>query len=111
MKIFKDDCKNDEGNVNVETPDRTDVLNLEKLVWTQPSLFGQSHHITKIKCLSIQILSKIRANHIVERYLEILDLAFHDKDEKVQAEAIISMPVIVFYSGGCLLEHCFRRLE
>ncbi|CAA6663251.1 unnamed protein product [Spirodela intermedia] len=111
VKIFKDDYKNDEGNISVDTPDRTDVLNLEKLVWVQPSVFGQSHHITKIKCLCIQILSKIRANHTVERYLEILELALHDKDQEVRAEAVISMPVIVFYSGGCLLEHCFRRLE
>ena len=112
IKILKDDFENEERNMSTDASDPGHLLSLAQLVWVEPSLFDPPHHLVKIKCLFIQILSKIRANHfIMERYLEILDFALHDESHEVEAEAVISMPVIVFFSGGHVLEYCYRRLK
>uniref|UniRef100_A0A1D1YBN2 Serine/threonine-protein kinase ATR n=1 Tax=Anthurium amnicola TaxID=1678845 RepID=A0A1D1YBN2_9ARAE len=111
MNIIEDDCEDDGGNIDIDYLEVADVINLVKLVWTQSFVLSPTHLILKIKCLSLQILSKIRADTQTESYLEILDLALNDKAEEVRVEAVTLFPVMVFCSGGCLLEHCFERLE
>ncbi|MQL84785.1 hypothetical protein Taro_017301 [Colocasia esculenta] len=110
-KVIKDDCKGDGRNIDIDHPAHVDIIRMVKLVWAQSSVLSQTHPLTRLKCLSIQILSKIGTNNLTESYFEVLDLALNDTAEEVQVEAIISIPVIVFYSGGYLLGQCSRRLE
>lgn len=43
--------------------------------------------------------------------LEILNLGLRDEEEEVRIEAVLSMPVIVLFSGFGCLPHMFNRLE
>lgn len=84
---------------------------LLKLPWTHPTMVSeQCSTLLKTKVKSLQVLSKIGAGLNGEDNLEILDLCLHDEAEDVIVEAIISMPVIVFWSGFGVLTHLFRRL-
>ncbi|GER42368.1 serine/threonine-protein kinase ATR [Striga asiatica] len=82
-----------------------------RLPWNCNHAVIESHPSWKAKCLSIRILSRLgcTAQHSVD--LDILDLGLHDDDEEVRAEAIMSMPVIVLFSGSPLLRPMFGRLE
>ncbi|KAJ4962511.1 hypothetical protein NE237_022450 [Protea cynaroides] len=82
-----------------------------KLPWTHSHVVAQTHSIWKTKCLSIQVLSMIGIRLKCESDLEVLDLALHDEVEEVRAEAVISMPMIVVWSGLGLLADIFGRLE
>ncbi|KAL5856187.1 hypothetical protein ACOSQ4_005989 [Xanthoceras sorbifolium] len=46
-----------------------------------------------------------------ESVLQVLDLALLDESEQVRIEAVLSVPVIVLWSGLDLLTHMFKRLE
>ncbi|KAL5788931.1 hypothetical protein ACOSP7_005880 [Xanthoceras sorbifolium] len=46
-----------------------------------------------------------------ESVLQVLDLALLDESEQVRIEAVVSVPVIVLWSGLDLLTHMFKRLE
>ena len=65
----------------------------------------------RTKCLSVQGQSKIGPSLKTESILEVLDLGLHDEAVEVRIEAVISMPVIVLWSGLDVLIHVFRRLE
>ncbi|KAL6494861.1 hypothetical protein OROGR_031661 [Orobanche gracilis] len=82
-----------------------------KLPWNCGHAITEFRPPQKAKCLSIRILSRIvyTTEHSVD--LDILDLGLHDEDEEVRIEAIISMPVIVLFSGFGFLPHMFNRLE
>ncbi|KAI3446300.1 hypothetical protein Pfo_002965 [Paulownia fortunei] len=84
---------------------------LLKLPWNCAPSIIESHPHWKAKCLSIRILSRIGCitQHGVD--LDILDLGLHDGEEEVRTEAVISMPVIVLFSGFGFLTHMFNRLE
>ncbi|KAL6522518.1 hypothetical protein OROMI_031476 [Orobanche minor] len=82
-----------------------------KLPWNCGHAITEFHPPRKAKCLSIRILSRVvcTTEHSVD--LDILDFGLHDEDEEVRIEAIISMPVIVLFSGFGFLPHMFNRLE
>ncbi|RVX21093.1 putative ribonuclease H protein [Vitis vinifera] len=65
----------------------------------------------RTKCLSVQVQSKIGPSLKTESILEVLDLGLHDEAVEVRIEAVISMPVIVLWSGLDVLRHVFRRLD
>lgn len=115
MWLFNDDgdgyMKSAE-NLGCESPRRTNLLNtVLKLPWTHSLPVTQVHSLWKTRCLSVQVASKIGTKLKTESLLELLDLALYDEAEEVRAEAIISMPVIVFCSGHGLLAHMVKRLE
>ncbi|RVW66983.1 hypothetical protein CK203_066082 [Vitis vinifera] len=56
----------------------------------------------------VQVQSKIGPSLKTESILEVLDLGLQDEADEVRIEAVISMPVIVLWSG---LDVLFRRLE
>lgn len=112
MKLFKDDnCMDDADSLRSDYPRYADLMDLLQLTWTSRSLVAHTHPVWKIKCLSIQVLSKIGTKLNAECDLEVLDLAIHDEVEEVRAEAVISMPVIILCSGLNLLANMFKRLE
>ncbi|KAL8556534.1 hypothetical protein ACS0TY_004111 [Phlomoides rotata] len=89
-----------------------DVLRpLLKLPWDCSLSIIESHPPWKPKCLSIRIRSRVKCmtQHGVD--LEILNLGLHDEDEEVRIEAVLSVPVIVLFSGFGCLPHMFNRLE
>ncbi|KAL7118480.1 hypothetical protein ACP275_02G004300 [Erythranthe tilingii] len=82
-----------------------------KLPWNCAPSVIESHPPSKAKCLSCRIMSMIGSITLHGVDLDVLDLALHDKEEEVRIEAVISMPVIVVFSGFDFLTHMFTRLE
>ncbi|PON40311.1 Coatomer beta subunit [Trema orientale] len=95
------------GNQDV---DADQVRVLLKLPWTHSDIDRKPNHLSKAKCFSVQVASKL-ADRSSESDLEVLDLGLHDEAEEVRSEAVISMPVIVLWSGHRILSHIFRRME
>lgn len=89
-----------------------DLMYVVKLPWTH-SLVNNTgpHHPWKTKCTSVQVACKLGHRTGTETQLEVLDLSLNDEFEQVNIEAIISMPVIVIWSGFGGLSRIFRRLE
>ncbi|KAK6118684.1 hypothetical protein DH2020_047597 [Rehmannia glutinosa] len=81
-----------------------------KLPWNCARAIIESDPPWKEKCLSIRILSRVGCvtQHRVD--LDILDLGLQNEAEEVRIEAVISMPVIVLFSGFGFLPHMFNRL-
>lgn len=84
---------------------------LLKLPWTHTLLAINHHCLWKTKCLSLQVASKLGPSLNREVVLEVLDLALHDEAEEVRIEAVISIPVMVLWSGHGLLSPVFERME
>ncbi|GFP89089.1 serine/threonine-protein kinase atr [Phtheirospermum japonicum] len=82
-----------------------------KLPWNCAHAIIESNPPWKAKCLSIRILSRVGYTTQQGLDLDILDLGLHSEEEEVRIEAVISMPVIVLFSGFGFLPHMFDRLE
>nr|POE65846.1 serine/threonine-protein kinase atr [Quercus suber] len=101
-----------ENKLFKNTDDDADLLHVVlKLPWTHSLIVAEPHHPWKTKCISVQVASKLGPSLKTETDLEILDFSLHDEVEEVRVEAVLSMPVIVLWSGLGLLTHIFRRLE
>ena len=74
-------------------------------------MLTESNPPWRTKCLSVQVQSKIGPSLKTESILEVLDLGLQDEADEVRIEAVISMLVIVLWSGLDVLRHIFRRLE
>ena len=74
-------------------------------------MLTESNPPWRTKCLSVQVQSKIGPSLKTESILEVLDLGLQDEADEVRIEAVISMLVIVLWSGLYVLRHIFRRLE
>ncbi|XP_039135080.1 serine/threonine-protein kinase ATR isoform X2 [Dioscorea cayenensis subsp. rotundata] len=112
MKLFQDDdYLNDTTSFNCEIVKHADLVELLKLAWKNPCFVSQDHTLWKLKCLCIQVLSKISMKKSIDSILEVFDLAILDEAEVVKAEALISMPVIVLYSGHLPLASMWNRLK
>ncbi|CAN4112596.1 unnamed protein product [Withania somnifera] len=86
------------------------MQSLVRLPWTS-SQSTDTYSSSKTKILSLCVLSKIGPVLQGENDLDILDLGLRDTAEDVRIEAVISMPVILMWSGFGLLNHIFKRLE
>ncbi|XP_048234616.1 serine/threonine-protein kinase ATR isoform X1 [Ricinus communis] len=84
---------------------------LLKLPWTHSHMVGGPHPPWKAKCNSVQVVSKLGPSFKTESVMEVLDLGLHDGAEEVRLETIVSMPVIVLWSGLDVLAQMFKRLE
>jgi len=87
------------------------MLFVLKLPWTHTLLAIDNQLPWKIKCLSLQVLSKLGPSLSTEAVLEVLDLGLHDKAKEVRTEAAISMPVMVLWSGLDVSPPVFERME
>ena len=74
-------------------------------------MLTESNPPWRTKCLSVQVQSKIGPSLKTESILEVLDLGLQDEADEVRIEVVISMLVIVLWSGLDVLRHIFRRLE
>lgn len=81
-----------------------------KLPWTHDVVVTEPHPPWKAKCTAVQVFSKL-GQSVTDQDFGILDLALHDEFDEVRAEAFISLPVIVLWSGPGVLTHMFNRLE
>lgn len=84
---------------------------LLKLPWTHRLLAGGHRCPWETKCLSLQVASKLGPSLNNEVILEVLDLGLFDEAEEVRIQAVISMPVMVLWSGRYLLPRAFERME
>lgn len=92
--------------------DGLDILSMVlKLPWTSPLMATEPCTPWKAKCIAVQASSKLGRILRTESDFEVLDLALHDESEEVRTEAVISLPVIVLWSGHDALTHMFKRLE
>ncbi|KAK1326478.1 Serine/threonine-protein kinase ATR [Acorus calamus] len=109
MKSFGDGYghMDDTGVLNSELPYHSALVHLLKLPWTHSLIATQAHPLWKTKCLSVQLFSMLK----FETDLEFLDLALKDEAEEVRFEAIISMPLIIMFSGHGQLTNILKRLE
>ncbi|XP_062175775.1 serine/threonine-protein kinase ATR isoform X2 [Alnus glutinosa] len=82
-----------------------------KLPWSHSLVITEPQNTWKTKCISLQVASKLGSSLKTEIGLEVLDLSLCDEVEEVRLEAVVSMPVIVFWSGLGVLTHIFRRVE
>ncbi|KAJ4806265.1 Serine/threonine-protein kinase ATR [Rhynchospora pubera] len=88
-----------------------DLLNILMVAWSNSHLFSPSGSLWKLKCLLIQVFSKLSMKLNATRELELLHLAMHDESEEVRCEAVISLPIFVLFSGPGLLEYMVDVLE
>jgi serine/threonine-protein kinase ATR len=66
----------------------------------------------KMPCgVMIQVIAKIGDKLNTECYLEVLELATHSESAEVQNEALMSLPIIVMYTGPRMLGVMFKKLE
>ncbi|XP_059445807.1 serine/threonine-protein kinase ATR isoform X2 [Corylus avellana] len=94
------------------TDNSADLLSMVlKLPWSHSLLITEPQNTWKTKCISVQVASKLGSSLKTEIGLEVLDLSLRDEVEEVRLEAVVSMPVIVFWSGLGVLTHIFRRVE
>uniref|UniRef100_A0ACD5ZFU0 Uncharacterized protein n=1 Tax=Avena sativa TaxID=4498 RepID=A0ACD5ZFU0_AVESA len=88
-------------------PAYVDLISLLKRMWSD----GHGSNQTKLKCLMIQVITKISDRLSTGCDLEVLELAIHSESAEVQNEAFMSLPIIVLYSGPRMLELMFKKLE
>lgn len=82
-----------------------------KLPWTHSLVVPKPHIPWRAKLISVQVLSKLGPRFFTVNGFEVLDLALHDEVEEVRKEALLSMPLIVIWSGLGTLANMFRRIE
>ena len=92
--------------------DDADLMNMVlKLPWTHSHIPSGPDPPWKAKCTSVRVVSKLGHSLKTESVLEVMDLGLHDGTEEVRLETIISMPMIVLWSGIGVLAQMFDRLE
>ncbi|KAL6952194.1 non-specific serine,threonine protein kinase [Sarracenia purpurea var. burkii] len=87
------------------------MISVLNLPWTHNLVIVEPHPPWKTKCLSVQVLSKMGCILQSGTDLKVLDLGLQDEVEEVRTEAVISMPIIVLWSGLAILTHMFKRLQ
>ncbi|XP_007041728.2 PREDICTED: serine/threonine-protein kinase ATR isoform X1 [Theobroma cacao] len=100
-----------EDNLFKNESDEVAINVVLKLPWTHTLVVPKPHLPWKAKLIAIQVVSKLGPRFSAGNGFEVLDLALHDEIEEVRKEALLSMPVIVLWSGLDALAHMFRRLE
>ncbi|CAK8574214.1 unnamed protein product [Lathyrus sativus] len=103
---FKENNPLQDGNYHVDL-----MLAVLKLPWTHTLLVIDNQLPWKIKCLALQVLSKLGPSLSSEVVLDVLDLGLHDEAEEVRTEAAISLPVMVLWSGLDVSPSVFKRME
>jgi serine/threonine-protein kinase ATR len=91
--------------------DYVDLVNLLKRMWSDGHASTQACLDWKLKCLMVQVIAKIGDKLNTECYLEVLELATHSESAEVQNEALMSLPIIVMYTGPRMLGVMFKKLE
>ncbi|CAL5040806.1 unnamed protein product [Urochloa decumbens] len=110
-KLFEDESQLIGGDTHFVHQIYADLISMLKLMWDDGHAVTQPSSDYKIKCLLMQVIAKTgnRLNDGCD--LEVLDLAIHNGASEIQNEAIMSLPIIVLYSGPAMLGAMFQKLE
>lgn len=92
-------------------PVNADLISLLKLMWDDDHVVTQTCSDSNVKCLLMQVISKIGNRLNAGSDLEVLDMAIHNGTVEIQNEALMSLPIIVLYSGPRMLGIMFKKLE
>jgi serine/threonine-protein kinase ATR len=111
-KLFEDEARliGDRGE-DFGYPAYDDLISLLKRVWSDGHASTEACLDWKLKCLMVQVIAKIGDRLNTECYLEVLELAIHSEAAEVQNEALMSLPIIILYSGPRMLGVMFKKLE
>jgi serine/threonine-protein kinase ATR len=82
-----------------------------KLMWDVCHAVTETSSNYKIEYLLLQVFAKIGNRLTSGCDLEFLDLAIRNGTAEIKNEAIISLPIIVLYSGPRMLGAMFKKLE
>ncbi|KAI4367378.1 hypothetical protein MLD38_023121 [Melastoma candidum] len=88
-----------------------DLFVILNFPWTHDLVVLESSPISKTKMCSIQVISALGQVVHGGDDLRILDLCLTDESEDVVAEAVLSMPLIVYFSCFDVMASIFQRLE
>ncbi|XP_027934179.1 serine/threonine-protein kinase ATR isoform X2 [Vigna unguiculata] len=88
-----------------------DLILVLKIPWTRMPVAIDNRSPCKLKCLSLQVVSKLGPSLSRKVVLEVLDLGLHDEAEEVRTEAVISMPIMVLWSVLDVPSPVFERME
>lgn len=80
-------------------------------MWSDGHVSTQTCLDWNLKCLVVQVIAKIGNRLNIDCDLELLELAIHSESVEVQNEALMSLPIIVLYSGPRMLGVMFKKLE
>ncbi|EMS47941.1 hypothetical protein TRIUR3_17377 [Triticum urartu] len=95
---------------DLDYPLYVDLISLLKRVWSDGHVSTQTC-LDKLKCLVVQVIAKIGNRLNIDCDLELRELAIHSESVEVQNEALMSLPIIVLYSGPTMLGVMFKKLE
>lgn len=110
-KLLEDDSQLIGDGAHFVHPRYADLINMLKLMWDVGHAVTETSPNYKIKYLLMQVFAKI-GNRLTSRCdLEFLDLAIRNGTVEIKNEALISLPIIVLYSGPRMLGAMFKKLE
>ena len=110
-KLFEDESQFIGDGTHFVHPIYSDLINMLKMMLDDGHVVTQTSSDYKIKCLLIQTIAKVGNKLNAGCDLEVLDLAIRNGTAEVQNESIMSLPIIVLYSGPNMLGAMFRKLE
>jgi len=110
-KLFEDESHFIGDVTHFVHPIYADLINMLKLMLDDGHVVTQTSSDYKIKCLLIQTIAKVGNKLNAGCDLEVLDLAIRNGTAEIQNESIMSLPIIVLYSGPNMLGAMFRKLE
>ncbi|KAF8672849.1 hypothetical protein HU200_049186 [Digitaria exilis] len=110
-KLFEDESQLIGDGAHFVHKIYADLISMFKLMWGDGHAATQTSSDYKIKCLLVQVIAKIGNRLNAGCDLEVLDLAIHNGTPEIRNEAIVSLPIIVLYSGPMMLGAMFKKLE
>ncbi|CAM0908690.1 unnamed protein product [Alopecurus aequalis] len=111
-KLFEDEARLiGDRSEDFSYPAYVDLISLLKRMWSDSHASTQACLDWKLKCLIVQVVAKIGDKLNTECDLEILELAIHSESAEVQNEALMSLTIIVLYSGPRMLAVMIKKLE
>jgi len=110
-KLLEDDSQLIGDGTHFVHPTYADLISMLKLMWDVGHAVTETSSNYKIEYLLLQVCAKIGNRLTSGCDLEFLDLAIRNGTAETKNEAIISLPIIVLYSGPRMLGAMFKKLE
>jgi serine/threonine-protein kinase ATR len=110
-KLFEDESQFSGDGTHFLHPIYADLISMLKLLLDDAHVVTQTSSDYKTKCLLMQTIAKVGNKLNAGCDLEVLDLAIRNGTVEIQNESIMSLPIIVLYSGPKMLGAMFRKLE
>ncbi|RLN13077.1 serine/threonine-protein kinase ATR [Panicum miliaceum] len=111
VKLFEDESQFIGDGTHFVHPIYADLISMLTLLLDDGHVVTQTSSDYKIKCLLMQTIAKVGNKLNAGCDLEVLDLAIRNGTAEIQNESIMSLPIIVLYSGPKMLGAMFRKLE